>query len=270
MKVTVVTPCLNRADTIADCLESVEGQTYPDIEHIVVDGGSTDGTCDVVRGYPHVARLLSEPDRGLYDAINKGIALGSGDVVGILNSDDFYADAGVVERLVQALDESGCDGVFSDVAFIRLDPSPRIVRRYSSAGFTPPALLGGLMPAHPTFYVRSEAYRDYGLYRLDYKISADYEMMIRLFLGAGVTAQYVPGVAVYMRQGGASNSGLRSRWVLNEEILRGFRDNGIKPSRARLTRRYLRKALEYVNPPQVGSDAGSSIEAPASISWMRG
>ncbi len=267
MKVTVVTPCLNRADTIADCLESVRRQSHPDIEHIVVDGGSTDGTCDIVRGFPHVAHLVSEPDRGLYDAINKGIRLGSGAIVGILNSDDFYADATVVERLASALEDSECDAVYSDVAFVRLDPQPRVVRRYSSAGFSAEALRDGLMPAHPTFYARADVYEKYGFYRLDYRISADYEMMIRLFLGAGLTAGYVPGVAVYMRQGGASNSGLRSRWVLNEEIIRGFRDNGLKPSRMRLMRRYLRKALEYVNPPQAPPDVGNP-SGPRAIRWM--
>lgn len=226
--VSVITVCFNSAATIRDTIESVLGQDYPDIEYIVVDGRSTDGTVDIVRKYGvRIARFITEPDAGIYDAMNKGIRAATGDVVGLLNADDFYADTRVVSDLISALVQANADTVFADLVYVDPANTSRVRRYYDSSRWRPALLRFGLMPAHPTFFVRRFWYERCGLYSLDFRIAADFEMLVRILHSGAASYVYVPRPVVRMRLGGASTAGLRHSWLLNNEIVRACRRNGI-------------------------------------------
>jgi len=229
MRVSVITVAYNAADTIADTLASVAEQTHHDIEHIVVDGASSDSTMDVVRRFGHVTRCLSEPDRGIYDAMNKGLALATGDVVGFLNADDAFARPDILERVSSLMAEEKVDLCFADVVYQR---DGRVLRRYSSARFRPSRLRFGWEPAHPTCYVRSDFFERVGKFSLDYRISADYEWMLRAFLEFYASWRYVPEVWVRMKPGGVSTRGLQSWLLQNREIVRACRSHGIRTNLA--------------------------------------
>jgi glycosyltransferase involved in cell wall biosynthesis len=248
MKVSIVTVTLNSASTLATAMDSVAEQDYPDIEHILVDGKSSDRTPDIIRSYPHVARFVSEPDDGLYDAINKGIRLATGDVVDILNSDDFFPSPHIVSQIAEALAVRNVDAIFGDVAFVRPDNLDRIVRMYSSRKFSPSQFARGYMPAHPTFYVRRRCYEQFGVYQTDYKIAADYELLVRFIHRHRISYAYLPVTMVYMRTGGVSNRTVASRYVLNREIVRACKENGLTTNMARLSLKYVFKVFEYVKP----------------------
>jgi glycosyltransferase involved in cell wall biosynthesis len=248
MKVSIITVTLNSAATLATTLDSVCRQDHPDVEHILVDGCSSDATLEIIRSYPHVAQFVSEPDSGLYDAINKGIRLATGDVVGILNSDDFFPSPDVVSRIVAALRDPKIDAVFGDVAFVRPNDLAKIVRTYSSRKFHPRQFVRGYMPAHPSFYVRRRCYEQFGLYQTDYRIAADFELLVRFLHRHRIAYSYLPATMVYMRTGGVSNKTVASRYVLNREIVRACRENGLTTNMARLSLKYLFKVFEYVRP----------------------
>lgn len=248
MKISIITVAFNSASTIRETLESVKQQTHPDIEHIVVDGASSDDTVAIVRGYPHVATCVSEPDSGLYDAINKGIRLASGDFVGILNSDDFLTSNDSISDIVSALNRSGAQAVYGDVAFVDPHDLQRVVRSYSSKKFRPRRFRFGYMPAHPTFYAKRELFEQYGHYKLGYKISADFELLLRFLLVNSVSTVYLAEDLVYMRTGGLSNASLRSRYVLNKEIVKACKENGVSTNMLLLSAKYLFKPLEYLKP----------------------
>jgi len=248
MKVSIITVTLNSAATLATAMESVSRQDHPDIEHILVDGNSSDRTVDIIRSYPHVAQFISEPDEGLYDAINKGIRLATGDVVGILNSDDFFPSSNVVSRIADSLDTRQVDAVFGDVAFVRPDNLDKIVRMYSSRKFRPSQFARGYMPAHPTFYVRRRCYEQFGVYQTDYRIAADFELLVRFIHRHRISYTYLPVTMVYMRTGGVSNKTIASRYVLNREIVRACGENGLTTNMARLSLKYVFKVFEYVKP----------------------
>lgn len=249
MKITIITAVYNAAQTIADAMDSVLRQTYGDIEYIVVDGGSKDGTVDVVRTYePRFEgrmKWVSEPDHGIYDAMNKGIRMATGDVVGILNSDDYFTADDVVEKVAQALVNPKVDAVYGDIHFIRDNQPDRCVRYYSSARFHPRWLRFGFMPAHPSFYCRREVFERAGLYKTDYKIGSDYEMMVRLFCKHGLKASYLPVDFVTMRTGGASTKNVRSRLQLIKDDVRACRENGIYTNAAMISLKFLYKIFEF-------------------------
>ncbi|WP_019612702.1 glycosyltransferase family 2 protein, partial [Thioalkalivibrio sp. AKL7] len=228
MKVSVITVSFNSAVTIRDTIESVLGQDHPEIEYIIVDGESKDGTMDIVEEYKgHIGTIISEPDHGIYDAMNKGIRAATGDVVCMLNSDDVYAGPTAVRELMERLQYSGADTVFADLVVVDPADTERVVRYYESSRFRVERLRYGWMPAHPTFLAKRSLFEQWGLYSLDYRIAADYEMMVRLLYRAGVSYAYLPRVAVKMRAGGVSTSGVRSSWLLNNEIVRACRENGL-------------------------------------------
>ena len=249
MKISVVTPVFNGAGTIGDCLDSVARQTHPDVEHIVIDGGSSDGTPDVVRAKgARVARFVSEPDRGIYDAMNKGIALASGDVIGILNSDDWYAGGGVLAKVAAAF-AAPVDAVFADLVYVRPEKPGTIVRYYSGKGFSPAQFASGRMPPHPTFFLRRECYLKYGGFKTDYRIAADFELLARLMAKNGIRYRYLPEVWVRMRTGGASTRSLRSNLILNREILRACAENGIATNVFKVYSKYLAKWTQLLRRP---------------------
>lgn len=229
MKITIVTVCRNSASTIKSTVESVLSQDYADIEYIVVDGGSTDGTLGILQDYAgKLDRLISEPDKGIYDAINKGIAAATGEIVGILNSDDFYESPTVLSSVVRAFTDSPrADIVFGDVVYVRPDSLQRVVRYYGSGAFRPWKLRFGWEPPHPATFVRRSAYARIGPYATDFRVASDYEMFVKAFLVHHMTFARVDAVLVRMRTGGISTSGFRINLMQNREIVQACRRNGI-------------------------------------------
>lgn len=231
LKVSIITAAYNVAATLACTMRSVINQTYKNIEYIIVDGGSSDGTVDIIRElepqFGGRLRWISEPDRGIYDAMNKGIKMATGDVVGMLNADDYFTSDDVVARLASAFADNRLDAVYGDVHFVKAGAPDHCVRYYSSRRFRPLYLKFGFMPAHPSFYVRRQVYVSAGGYRTDYKIGSDYEMMVRLFCRHHITARYLPLDFVTMRTGGASTRNISSRLTLIKEDVRACRDNGV-------------------------------------------
>ncbi len=250
MKVSIITVVYNAEQTIEYTIKSVLSQHYDDIEHIIVDGGSTDNTIRIVESYgEQIAKFISEPDRGIYDAMNKGIKLASGDIIGILNSDDFYASPNIISTVVQRFQEKQVDSIFGDLVFVPADNLSKVVRYYSSAKFHPEQFAYGWMPAHPTFFVKREAYDRYGLFKTDYKIAADYELLIRFLAKHNLSYSYIPMVMVKMRTGGVSTTNLRSNWILNQEIIRGCAENGIQTNLLKVFSKYFTKVFQLVHRP---------------------
>lgn len=235
MKVSIITVSFNSAKTIADTIESVLSQDYPEIEYIVVDGGSTDGTVQIIEQYQdRISHSISEKDRGMYDAMNKGIALATGDVVGILNSDDVYMNTHIVSELMELLQSKKAQVVFADLILVDQDNPDRVLRYYDSGHFHPNKFKYGWMPAHPTVFVRRELYDAVGIFATDYQIAADYEMLIRILAIQRARYAYLPKPVVRMRSGGASTAGLSRNWILNQEIVRACKENGIYSNMAML------------------------------------
>jgi glycosyltransferase involved in cell wall biosynthesis len=250
MKVSIITVCFNSAATIRDTIESVIAQDYADIEYLVIDGGSDDTTMDIVAEYrDRIDVVVSEPDRGIYDAMNKGIERASGDVIAILNSDDFYSSATVIGKLMGCMEETSADTVFADLAIVDAKDTKRVIRYYESRGFHPGRLRYGWMPAHPTLLVRRELYEKLGKFSLEFRIAADFEMVVRLYHNGRASYAYVPIVAVKMRAGGISTGGLANSWILNREIVLACRINGIRTSLARVLLKMPAKMMEYLRKP---------------------
>jgi glycosyltransferase involved in cell wall biosynthesis len=246
--ISIITATFNSAATIADCLRSVDAQTSS-AEHIIIDGASTDNTLEIVRRISPSARIFSEPDHGIYEAMNKGIRLATGDIVGILNSDDLYAGPQVLEKVLHVFRESGAEALFADLVYVRPDNLDRVVRYYVGAGFTPEKFAWGWMPPHPTFFVRREIYERFGLFRTDYLIAADYELTARFLARHRIRYAYLPEVIVRMRTGGVSTRGLRSNWILNREILRACAENGISTNMLKVYSKYFRKVAQLFQRP---------------------
>ena len=235
MKVSIITVCYNSAKTIEQTIQSVLSQDYPDIEYIVIDGASKDGTQGIIQKYQsYIAKTLSEPDRGMYDAMNKGIAMATGDVIGILNSDDVYMNAHIVSDLMRQMQKDQVDVVFADLILVDEDHPEKILRYYDSGQFEPSRFRFGWMPAHPTVFVKKHIYDEVGLFKTDYQIAADYEMLIRILAVRKAAYIYVPKPVVRMRAGGASTAGLSRNWILNAEIVRACKENGIYTNMAML------------------------------------
>jgi glycosyltransferase involved in cell wall biosynthesis len=249
-KVTVITVSYNSATTIAETLRSVARQTHPEIEHVVIDGASTDATLATVREWgSHLSALSSEPDRGIYDAMNKGVRQTRGDVVGFLNADDHYAHDAVLAHVAAAFADPGVDAVMGDVAFFRPDRPDHVVRRYRADKFAPKHLAWGWMPPHPALFVRRGVFERVGPFRTDFRIAGDYEWIVRAFGPGGIGRYtYLPATMVHMLTGGISNGGWRSTLLLNQEVLRACRDNGLATSWPKLLLKYPAKALEFLRP----------------------
>lgn len=242
MKVSIITACYNSADTIQDCVRSVMAQDYPNLEYLVIDGHSRDQTLnlveDAIQGAAHV-KVLSEPDRGIYDALNKGLVRATGDLVGFVHSDDLLAHAGVVSRMASLLNENECDGVYSDLVYVRPENTENVVRYWKSRPFAPSLVHQGWMPAHPTFYLKREVYEKHGYFDLSFRIAADYDFMLRVLRDTDLRFGYLPEVTVKMRTGGASNKSLKNLLRKSQEDLRAMRRNGIpRPGLALLAKNF--------------------------------
>jgi glycosyltransferase len=228
VRVSIITVSFNSAQTIGDTLASVARQTHPDIEHLIVDGASVDDTMEVVRRQgTSVTRSVSEPDGGIYYAMNKGVALATGDLVGFLNADDVFAGPDSVAELVAEAHRTQAQAVYGDLMYVRADDLSAVVRVWRSGCFTPTRLRYGWMPPHPTFYVRAETMRELGGFDTRYRIAADYEFMLRCLTGPGRSVGYVPRVLVHMRTGGASNQSLAALWRKSVEDLQALSSSGV-------------------------------------------
>lgn len=227
IKISVITVCYNSAATLRETLLSVAEQTHPDVEHIIVDGGSSDSSLSLVRQYRrHDGPLVSEPDRGIYDAMNKGLALATGDVVGFLNSDDVYADSHVLSRIAEVFAEPAVAACYGDLVYVAASRPDRVVRHWRSRPYRAGLCKRGWMPAHPTFYVRREAYKRHGGFDESLHIAADFEICLRLLEVQRLPATYLPGVLVKMRTGGVSNSSLKNVIRSNQEVSKALRKHG--------------------------------------------
>lgn len=227
-RITIITVCFNSAATIRDTLESISLQSYKNFEHIVVDGGSADDTLKIVSSWSkHPIRLVSEPDEGIYDAMNKGIALARGDYIGMLNSDDFFSNSSVLKKIAKRFELGDVDAVFSSLDVVDPTNLDRVLRKYRVSHLTSFMLRIGVMPAHPTFYCKKSCYEKAGLYRTDFRIAADFEMLVRLFIQHDISWAYIDETTVKMRSGGISSKGIKSNWVVNTEIVRACKENGL-------------------------------------------
>ena len=250
MKVSIITATYNSAATLTDTFESVLGQTYKDIEYIVVDGASTDGTMDLVRAYQPKfegrMKFISEPDKGIYDAMNKGLAMATGEVVGLLNSDDFYSSPHALEQLIGKLETSGADAVYADIHYANDGQLETCTRYYSSSMFRPVFMRLGFMPAHPTFYCKRECYERYGYFNTSYRIAADFELLLRFIYVHRIRPAYLKADLVTMRAGGASNASLNNRMRIMSDHQQALRSFGYAAPFALLSLRYFYKAWEIV------------------------
>lgn len=247
MKISIVTVCFNSEKTILDTLNSVANQTYNNIEHIIIDGGSTDQTLDIIKKHQrHPLHLVSESDHGIYDAMNKGISLVAGDIIGILNSDDMYYDNKTLEDIVEEFKNRRVEAVFGDLMYFKGFKYNKIVRLYKGNKFKPNLLSWGFIPPHPTLFLRSSVYKKYGIFNINFKIAGDFDFMARIFKNETLNYYYLPQVIIKMRTGGASAFGLKSAIILNREIYQSCNFNGIKTNYLKLISRYFIKIFEII------------------------
>ena len=250
MKVSIITVALNNAEYIEACIQSVINQDYENIEYIVIDGGSTDGTIDIIKKYEDKINVwISEPDAGMYDAINKGIGMSSGDIIGILHSDDLYIDEHVIGNVVQEF-RNNIDSVYADLVYVERNNLKNVVRYYDSSVFQVSKFAYGWMPAHPTCFIKKNVYDKYGLYKTDYIIAADYELLVRFYAKHRVSYSYLPKVIIKMRSGGLSTRNFKSNVILNREIVRACIENGIETNIFKVYLKYFVKLSQLFKRPR--------------------
>ncbi|MBN2133902.1 MAG: glycosyltransferase [Sedimentisphaerales bacterium] len=250
MKISIITVCYNCADTLEDTVESVGCQSHSDVEHIVVDGGSSDGTQDLVAEHDgRISKFVSEPDEGIYDAMNKGIRLAEGEFVAFLNADDMYADDRVISDVVAAAEAGDVDAVYGDLLYVRRDDTSKVVRYWKAGEYLPGAFRFGWVPPHPTFFCRRSVFERFGAFDSAYRLAGDFELMLRFLEKHRVRVGYIPRPLVRMRVGGRANT---VRGVLrgNREILRAFAANGLKPAPRFFWRKPLVKVGQLLKRPK--------------------
>ena len=228
MKVSIITATYNSAETLADTLKSLDFQSYDNIEYIIIDGASSDSTIDLINKRSHrLSRILSEPDKGIYDALNKGLSLATGDIVGFLHSDDVFAYPDVIKDVVAVFRANNCDAVYGDLDYVSKENTDKVVRHWKSGEYKRSKMQFGWMPPHPSFYMRRELYIKHGYFNLDYKISADYDSLIRYLWIHKATVSYLPKVLTRMRVGGMSNRSFKNIVQKSKEDIRVMRNNGL-------------------------------------------
>lgn len=246
MKVSIITVVYNNKNTINDAVDSVINQTYKNIEYIIVDGGSTDGTIDVIRSCgDKIDKFISEPDKGIYDAMNKGIRLATGDVVGILNSDDFYTSNDILEIVANEFISKDIDCLYGDLEYVESKNVNKVVRYWKSKPYNEGLFQKGWHPPHPTFFVKKECYEKYGVFNLDFKIAADYELMLRFLERYKLKSAYIPRTFVKMRIGGISNRNLSSILRANIECYKAWKINGLYINPFMFSLKPLSKVLQF-------------------------
>jgi len=250
MKVSIITVSFNSAETIEDTILSVLSQKEVDIQYIIIDGGSDDGTLDIIDRYSaQVDVLVSEPDQGLYDAMNKGLSYVTGDIIGIINSDDLYQDDRVLADVVDCFKNEPVDSVYGDLVYVDAEDTEKVKRYWRSGNFFRKAFLNGWMPPHPTFFVRAECYKAFGTFDTSFRTSADYELMLRFLYKNHCSTAYLNRILVRMREGGQSNESWKHRLIANQEDRRAWLKNGLKPRFYTLTMKPMRKLSQFFRKP---------------------
>lgn len=251
MKISIITVVYNNANTIEDAILSVASQKYSDIQHVIVDGASTDGTLSVLEKHrDKLAKVVSEHDHGMYDAMNKGLRLADGEVVGTLNADDFYADTSVIEQVASVFRDPDVDACYADLIYVDQATASRVIRYWKSRPFRDGLFAEGWCPPHPTFFVRKRIYEAYGRFDLSYKLAADVELMMRFLEAKKIRTVYVPRVWVKMRIGGTSNKTLRNIFVQNIYIARAARQHRVPFNGATfLVQKLISRARQFCTKP---------------------
>ncbi|MEK7144011.1 MAG: glycosyltransferase family 2 protein [Patescibacteria group bacterium] len=246
MKVSIITVSCNSVKTIEDTIKSVLSQTYLDIEYIIIDGGSTDGTVEIINKYrDKIAKFVSEPDKGIYDAMNKGVKLAAGEIIGALNSDDFYADNKVIVEVADKMRETNADVCWGDLVYVDRNNTDKIIRFWKSSEYRKGKFKQGWHPPHAAFFVKKQVYDKYGLFNLNFKIAADYELMLRFLEKYKVASCYISRVLVKMRIGGKSNRNIFNIIKANAESYRAWKINGLKGGFFAVLLKPLSKIIQY-------------------------
>jgi glycosyltransferase involved in cell wall biosynthesis len=246
MLISIITATYNSAATVRDTLDCIAKQDYANVEHIIVDGLSKDNTLGIVLEFPHVKKVVSEKDKGIYDAMNKGVALATGDVIGILNSDDFYCHPQVLSNVMKAFEDPAIDAVYGDLHYVHQQQTGKITRRWKAGRFKASSFYYGWMPPHPAFFVRRKVYEQAGLFNTSLKSAADYELMLRVLLKHKMKAAYIPEVLVKMRAGGMSNVTLKNRLHANKEDRQAWELNQLKPYFFTIWLKPVRKIFQFI------------------------
>ena len=251
MIISIITATYNSGKTVEDTIKSVLSQTYKNIEYIIKDGGSTDNTIDIIKQYEPLfkgkLKWVSEKDSGIYDAMNKGIKMATGDIVGILNSDDFYTNTTILQSVADAFTNNiEIDAIYGDIHFVHSNDLNTCTRYYSSSVFKRSLMRIGLMPAHPSFYIKRENFNKFGYYNTTYKVAADFEFLLRTIYKGKIKIKYIPLDMVTMRTGGASTAGISANLTIMKEHLRAFKENGIYTNIFMLSSRYVLKIFEVL------------------------
>jgi glycosyltransferase involved in cell wall biosynthesis len=247
MKYSIITVSYNSAETIRDTVKSVIGQSYPHVEYIIIDGDSKDNTLAILDKYKNdIDILISEADQGIYQAMNKGIEKANGDVIGILNSDDLYADEFVLRDIAKLFKNSETEAVYADLLYVDRIDTQKVKRKWVSGKYNPGDFKKGWMPPHPTFFVRKSVYDKYGLFNLDFSSAADYELMLRFIHKHNIKINYLPRVIIKMRIGGKSNVTIKNRVLANKEDRKAWEVNGLKPGKLTFIRKPLSKISQFL------------------------
>ena len=246
MTFSIITACFNASSTITDTLQSIANQSHPNIEHIIIDGASFDDTLNIVRQFPHVSTCISEKDGGIYDAMNKGIKLAKGDVVGILNADDVYANNDIISKVAALFEDESVEAVYGDLVFVDQLQTNKIKRTWIAGTYHYRQFYNGWMPPHPTFFVRRSLYEKFGNFNTTLTSAADYELMLRFLLKHKVKLAYLPEIMVHMRQGGKSTASIKNRLIANKEDHLAWKINALKPRPFTLILKPLRKIKQFI------------------------
>ncbi|MCZ4224356.1 glycosyltransferase family 2 protein [Pedobacter rhodius] len=247
MKISIITVVFNNESTISTAIESVLNQTYKDVEYIIIDGKSTDNTLEIINKYASsISRIVSEPDGGIYDAMNKGIALATGDVIGILNSDDVYADNNVLSNIMQEFNEPTIDVVYGNLVYVKSNDLNQVVRKWQSKSYYPNFFEDGHVPPHPSLFIRKEVYARVGTFNQKMRLAADYEFMLRLFKLHNFKSKYIDKLFVKMRLGGATNGSVKNIIDGNKEILKAWKNNHLKAPFLLMPKRILKRLIQFI------------------------
>lgn len=250
MKVSIITVCFNAQKYIKSCIDSVLMQDYPEIEYIIIDGKSKDNTVEILKSYgDKITRWISEPDKGLYDAMNKGVALATGEVIGFLNADDVMAYSGAVSDVIKTMQEQKSDAIIGDVVHTKEENLDEVIRHHHSRGYKPSHFEWGMMPAHLSFYTRKKFYTEFGGFDTQFRICADYDLMMRFLYIHKISFYYLPKVLVKMRTGGLSNQGLKSIIRINKEIKKSCMKNNVPTNWLKIYSKYFVKVFQLVQRP---------------------
>lgn len=251
VKVSIITATYNSEDTIKDTILSVQNQSLENVEHVIVDGGSTDATVDIIKKLSYKGlRYVSEKDDGIYDALNKGVGMATGDVIGVIGSDDFYTNDAVLMNVARAFEKKDTDSLFGDIQYVNRDDTKKVTRYWEAGEYERSNFLKGWMPPHLSFFLKKNIYMKYGLYRPEFKFSGDYELMLRVLYKHNITSQYLPGIMITMRNGGTSTKNLKNRLKANKEDRLAWQVNDLEPKFYTLVLKPLLKTHQFFVRPQ--------------------